>query len=423
MKEKLVKIWGTLRPEQRKKSIIAGVLVVLTVVAFGIYKSTRGSAPPPPPSAKREINLGAGDKDVLEKSLYNESTKVIDDMKTQMEDLQKQLKAVQETKETPEAPSLPLPNSGSGKSLSGLMAKDKGRLPVPEPPPMPPAAASARASPSRRPAVAGATARNAHGRPGARGAPKPEIYGGIKVVSQTENDAKNDAKKKDGMKIYLPPSFMEGTLLSGMYAPANSGGKGEPLPGLIRIKNLAILPNSVKADLKGCFVIVEAQGSLFDERAHVRLDTLSCLAKNGESVIDQRVKGYVVDQDGFVGLRGTVVSKMGAAVARSLFAGFVAGFGDAVAQSTTITSISPLGTTQTFNTDEAAKAGAGKGLSQAGHDLQRFLLDLGKQAIPAIEVGAMRPVTVVISEGVDLEIKEKKNGCLNGDAACASPVF
>ena len=134
MKEKLAKIWGTLKPEQRKKSIIAGVLIVLTVVAFGIYKSTRGSAPPPPPSAKREINLGAGDRDVLEKSLYNESTKVIDDMKSQMEDLQKQLKAVQEAKETPEAPSLPLPNAGSGKGLSGLMAKDKGRLPVPEPP-------------------------------------------------------------------------------------------------------------------------------------------------------------------------------------------------------------------------------------------------------------------------------------------------
>jgi len=251
--------------------------------------------------------------------------------------------------------------------------------------------------------------------------PKPEVYGGIKVVSQTEGDAKADSKKKDGMKIYLPPSFMEGTLLSGMYAPANEGGKGEPLPGLIRIKNLAVLPNSVKADLKGCFVIVEAHGSLFDERAHIRLDTLSCLAKNGESVIDQKVKGYVVDQDGFVGLRGTVVSKMGAAVARSLFAGFVAGFGDAVAASTTVTSVSPLGTTQSFNTDEAAKAGAGKGIAQAGHDLEKFLLDLGKQAVPAVEVGAMRPVTVVISEGVDLEIKEKNNACMGAEAC--SPVF
>ena len=177
----------------------------------------------------------------------------------------------------------------------------------------------------------------------------------------------------------------------------------------------------MKADLKGCFVIVEAHGSLFDERAHIRLDTLSCLAKNGESVIDQKVKGYVVDQDGFVGLRGTVVSKMGAAVARSLFAGFVAGFGDAVAASTTVTSVSPLGTTQSFNTDEAAKAGAGKGIAQAGHDLERFLLDLGKQAVPAVEVGAMRPVTVVISEGVDLEIKEKNNVCMGAEAC--SPVF
>ena len=104
MKEKLVKIWGTLRPEQRKKSIIAGVLLVLTIIAFGLYKSTRGSAPPPPPSAKREINLGAGDKDVLEKSLYNESTKVIDDMKTQMEDLQKQLEGGPGDKGGPVAP-------------------------------------------------------------------------------------------------------------------------------------------------------------------------------------------------------------------------------------------------------------------------------------------------------------------------------
>jgi conjugal transfer pilus assembly protein TraB len=422
MKEKFLKIWGTLRPEQRKKSIIAVVLLLLTVVAFGFYKSTRGSAPPPKPTAKKEINLGAGDKDVLEKSLYNESTKALDSVRSQIEDLQKRVEA-QETKETPPVP------GGAPKGQSGLTAlKDKLHLPVPEPSgaSSPPAPATVPLPPGVPPPPVPAQQPGGIRSllPGAAPAsPKPDIYGGIKVVSQTEADPKSEAKKKEPVKIYLPPSFMEGTLLSGMYAPANEGGKGEPLPGLIRIKNLAILPNSVKADLKGCFVIIEGHGSLFDERAHIRLDTLSCLAKNGESVIDQKVKGYVVDQDGFVGLRGTVVSKMGAAVARSLFAGFVAGFGDAVAQSTTITSISPLGTTQTFNTDEAAKAGVGKGVSQAGHDLEKFLLDLGKQAIPAVEVGAMRPVTVVISEGVDLEIKEKKNGCLTGDATCSSPAF
>ena len=397
MKGKLVKIWAALRPEQKRKMIIAGALLFLTVVSFGLYKSTRGGAPPPPPSVKKEINLGTEDKNVLEKSLYNESTKTMDAMKTQMEDLQKQLKAVQESKAL-EAPSLP----GAvlnGKNLPGLMAKDSPHLPAlaVQPPPVPSVVAPGTTAAPLPPGIPPSPVREGMHSAALPPPLKPEIYGGIKIVSQTEETDK--AKKKDGMKIYLPPSFMEATLLSGMYAPANEGGKGEPLPGLIRIKNLAILPNSVKADLKGCFIIVEAHGSLFDERAHVRLDTLSCLAKNGESVIDQKVKGYVVDEDGFVGLRGTVVSKMGAAVARSLFAGFIAGFGDAVAQSTVTTSVSALGATQTIDTDRAAKAGVGKGLSQAGHDLQRFLLDLGKQAIPAIEVGAMRPVTVVISEG------------------------
>ena len=49
---------------------------------------------------------------------------------------------------------------------------------------------------------------------------------------------------------------------------------------------------------------------------------------------------------------------------------------------------------------------------------QKFLLDLGKQAIPVVEVAAMRPVTVVISEGVEIEVKELPNTCMGGGATC-----
>ena len=191
MKEKLAKIWGTLRPEQRKKSIIAGVLIVLTVVAFGIYKSTRGSAPPPPPSAKREINLGAGDKDVLEKSLYNESTKVIDDMKTQMEDLQKQLKAVQEAKEKPEAP-LCLSQTPARRVCPGLRRKTRDACPSRSLP-----CRQRRAAPClSRPGVPPSPTQQKGTHTIVPGTPvvppKPEVYGGIKVVSQTEGDAKTN---------------------------------------------------------------------------------------------------------------------------------------------------------------------------------------------------------------------------------------
>ena len=57
-------------------------------------------------------------------------------------------------------------------------------------------------------------------------------------------------------------------------------------------------------------------------------------------------------------------------------------------------------------------------MAQAGRDLQKFLLDLGKQAIPVVEVAAMRPVTVVISEGVEIEVKELPNTCMGGGATC-----
>lgn len=55
---------------------------------------------------------------------------------------------------------------------------------------------------------------------------------------------------------------MEATLLSGVAAPTTSAAKGNPLPVLLRIKDLAVLPNKVKANLKGCFAIAEATGNL-----------------------------------------------------------------------------------------------------------------------------------------------------------------
>ena len=103
-----------------------------------------------------------------------------------------------------------------------------------------------------------------------------------------------------------------------------------------------------------------------------------------------------------------------------VWAGFAVGFGDAMNSSAITTMSSGLGVTQTLNTDQATKAGAGRGIAQAGRDLQKFLLDLGKQAVPVVEVGAMRPVTVVISEGVEIEVKDIPNTCMGGNAACVN---
>jgi conjugal transfer pilus assembly protein TraB len=52
----------------------------------------------------------------------------------------------------------------------------------------------------------------------------------------------------------------------------------------------------------------------------------------------------------------------------------------------------------------------GSGLAQGAHELQKFYLEIAKQSMPVIEVAATRNITLVVSEGVDLEIKEKPGG-------------
>lgn len=415
LKEKLNKIWAALKPEQKKKTIITGIIIGIFLFSLAFYHSTHSpSKTQVPTKTTNKRELGIDQSKVLEKSLYNESRQSMSNLKKQVDEMKKKLEEKEQDKKLPDSTekddkpdlSKELANAKKLQSEKDPRGQQKQETPRVSAPPIPSGGVSL---PPGVPPAPGAVAVQS----------KPEVYGAIEVVSQRNNNMeKNEGKKKVGLKIYLPPSFMEATLLSGIYAPTSTGGAGSPLPVLIRIKNLAILPNRVKGDLKGCFLIGEAKGSLADERAHVRLNTLSCLTKGGQSVIDQKIKGYAVDSDGFVGLRGNVVSKMGGAVARSLLAGFIVGFGDAVSASSVTTTTSGLGTTQTLDPDNATKAGFGKGISQAAHDLQKFLLDLGKQAIPVIEVGAMRNITIVVSEGIELEVKERPGVCMGGGTKC-----
>jgi len=394
MKDKLKTIWANVTPRQKRNIVLLAIITaVLAFSMTGYFFKTKdgGTVPGRTAQKKKEITLDAA---LLEKSAYLEGRKEMARTEEKLSLLQKELeeikgekaKAAQAESKTP-LPAVPKPADPS-KTV---------RYPMPPPPPPPQAVPAG-------PSQAGQTSKQA-----------AETAGDIELVSnpqaQKQDPKAAEVKKNEmGDSVYLPPSFMEATLLSGLDAPTVESAKGNPVPVLLRIKDLAILPNKVKADLKGCFVIAEGQGNLADERAHLRLVNLSCLSRKGQAVIDQKIKGFVVDSDGKIGLRGTVVSKMGSAIARSVLAGFFGGVGDAIKSGTVTSSISALGTTQTLDSGKIAQAGLGSGLAQGAHDLQKFYLELAKQSMPVIEVGATRNITLVVSEGVDLEIKEKPGG-------------
>lgn len=247
--------------------------------------------------------------------------------------------------------------------------------------------------------------------PAAKEIIKEEVIGGIghaKNSSPVTVEKASSEDKKKARHVYLPPSFMEAHLLSGLNAPVTQGGKSNPVPVIIRVAAPAQLPNDVKMGLQGCFVIGEAVGDLAQERALVRLVSISCLSKNGNAVIDQQITGFVQDSDSKPGLAGNVVAKFGSKIARAFLGGLAAGIGNAATTAATTTTVSPLGATAIGSSSlkDIGLAGVGGGISKAATEIDRFYMDLAHQSMPVIECGNGKKITLIITKGVSLEIKD-----------------
>jgi conjugal transfer pilus assembly protein TraB len=401
--------FNNLTPQNKKVLVWSVVGLVILAIAVTGYNSR----------AKKTVEVAAAEKnktihldpDMIEKTMLKEQGRQIDTLKKTVNDLTKSqtdFLATEERKKRDEESRkivIPTPEQLSQGKLvpvpvldaTGKQVLDEQGRPV--------------FDTSHQTSTPG---RNLGPQPqgGGRGGQKQEkkIVGKISVVSnQAAALPKEDPSKKKGRTVYLPPSFMEASLLTGFDAATSSGAKGgnsEPL--LLRIQTPAVLPNDIKANLSGCFVIAEAVGRLDKERADVRLVSLSCLSNEGSAVIDTPIKGFVTDSDSKVGLSGRVVSRMGASTARAIIAGFFGGAGEALKAAATTTSSSVLGTTNSVDASQIGKYAVGGGLSEGANTLQDFYMDLAKQTTPVIEVAATKKITVIVSEGKDLEIKDNK---------------
>ena len=148
-------------------------------------------------------------------------------------------------------------------------------------------------------------------------------------ASSSLTKAASELKSAQKLSQYLltAGSILEGVLLSGMDAPTSAAAKKNPYPALIRIKKEAILPNYYRQNVRECFVIVSGFGELSSERARLRTERVSCVRNDG-TVMESDISGYVTGEDGKVGVRGRLVTKQGAVIAKSLAAGALAGFGE-----------------------------------------------------------------------------------------------
>ncbi len=380
--------WRNLNPGRKRRFVLLVFFVAVIAGSVVAYKVNRSSRPlANTQDTKKPVIL---DNRIIEKSMVAESEKSRRELEIEVADIKKTLDDLKREKEKQ--------SSDTERQARNIHKASPSRKTLNIPPPPPPLALNSNPSTERI-------------------VPLREMIGEITIVSNPFSDGiveKSSDKKKGVTSVYLPPSFMEATLLTGLDAETVESAQAQPEPVLLRIKDLAVLPNRIKANLNGCFAIAHGYGKLSKERVLLRLVTLSCLAKDGRSVIDQSVKGFVADEDGKNGLRGNVVSRMGASISYATMAGIFGGAGDALSAAATTQSTSPLGSTAIIESTNLEKAAIGGGLSSGSKEIQRLFLELARQATPIIEVGATKTVTLIITEGVTLEIKDT---CI-GDQEC-----
>lgn len=389
-----------MEPKQRENTIKAVLVVggILILVGFYYLSGQSDKKPPPPKEKLAVLELGESrlqddvraqvEKERQEQQSQNKvQDKTLAEQRAQIEKQEAQLAALQQAVGALAGnPGLGLPDSaalGSAPADPAAWENGAGRAPR------------------------GAAA-NPEGYESGPVAPIPvEYVGGVGKGRQAEG-APNTRKAGEGKgnkRFFLPTSFMPAKLLTGLKAKTVESARGEPEPMLLRIQAPAVLPNEVRAALEGCLVVAHGYGSLASERIEARLVSLSCLDYEGKSLIEAELHGIVVDKDGVKGLAGHPVSKMGANLARLALANAVSGAGEAFEAASVTTNTSVLGQTQTVDADKVGKAGLGKGISRGSDEYAKIIADLVRQQSPVIEVGPSKDVTVVVTEGVWLELK------------------
>jgi conjugal transfer pilus assembly protein TraB len=369
---------------------VAGLIFVVSVMLSGGLKQ---HVPPPEQKKPEGIDLTPGsvlqqnfetrtqtDLNQLKqdsesaKRRMDETDQAIKDIKSTLDKIQESIKDLRATPPPPPAtlpsqtyvppPPVPLEH--------GALPKGTG----PAPPETPPA--------SEEPIVVTPPSSSAEGKSG----------GTVGV---------NASHKENPMAGYVPSgSFAPVVLLTGVEAGTAETSQSDPQPVLMRVERDAIAPGLARYEVASCFLLGSAHASLSTERAYIRLARLSCVDKHAKLVIDNELKGYVVDSDGMFGLRGKLVQRQGALLAKTLLAGFASGLASALGQAQGTTYVGTFGAGQTISGDAALRGAAFGGASRATDQLAQFYLKQAESIFPVVEVEPKRKAGIVLTEGTSL---------------------
>jgi conjugal transfer pilus assembly protein TraB len=228
---------------------------------------------------------------------------------------------------------------------------------------------------------------------------------GITTVNFSYKETKKVLPKIRTAKDYVPPgTFAKAVLLNGADTNAGVNGQTDTTPITMRILDDGTLPNGEKSSLKGCFVTAAAYGDASSERGQIRLQRLSCVRKPSGQILDVPVEGTINDMGGSDGIRGHVIMRNNKLIWNAGISGMLSGFGNAMRQTLTNQTVSPLGVASNAlkSSKTALQYGAFGGANTAFGKLADYYIKLADMYHPIVQVHAGSEVNVVFLKGFSL---------------------
>jgi len=232
----------------------------------------------------------------------------------------------------------------------------------------------------------------------------PQQTAAIQKITLSLTPAGQKIKALKTVENTIPAgTFAKSVLLSGVEASAAMNASSDPRPILLRVVDPGTLPRCFKSDLKDCHVTASGYGDLSSERVYARLEKLTCTEKLTGEIIETQVAGYVAGPDGKTGIRGKVIYKDGAYLARSLVGGIFSGLSAVANPENRKGMVNPFfsgnSKAPTSTKAELFQSGMAEGTTNALDRLSQYYIDRAEQIQPVVSIASGQTVDIVFTEG------------------------
>lgn len=199
---------------------------------------------------------------------------------------------------------------------------------------------------------------------------------------------------------YIPEgTYFSGYLLGGVVVSTALNAPDENAsPISIRLKDRGNLDKENQLDISKCRITGSAYGDLSSERAVIRLEKMIC--KEGGVWITSDIAGIVYGDDGFNGIKGTVVSTSSKHLKNAAIGGLLSGLSSASkGQEGVSIGSGGVASRKSKGVGDLLSAGGMSGVSNVGEKLADYYLRQAEAMSPVLTIPAGVKVNPHITKG------------------------